>query len=130
MHPDERRENFIRLGRMLALLRESKGLDLVDVASRAGVGYSHVYRLERGYFQTSPAFDNLVKVGAVLGLSPNDLARELGIWKGEDAHPIGDSFFASLADYVNSSPRREELMNFLSTWLKIEREKDKELVGS
>ncbi len=128
---EERREAFVRLGRKLARLRESRGWEIYDLASRARVGYQQVYRIERGDFATAPAFDVLVKIGAALGLSPNDLAEEVGLWKDEGQGGVLSAFFAALEEYVTSQPegRRAELLQFLTCWLRVERERAQTLAS-
>lgn len=118
-----RRQAFLRLGQLLARLRESRGWEIVDLAARAKVSYAQIYRIERGDFQTAPAFDNLVKIGAALGLSPNDLAKELGLWQDAAPPDLTHPVLAGLADYLQHQPpeRRQQLLDFLSVWLRVER---------
>lgn len=57
-----------KLGFGIRILRETKGLRLVDVAEACGVGVSYVSQVERHEKKPSKAF--LDKLGPVLGVSP------------------------------------------------------------
>jgi transcriptional regulator with XRE-family HTH domain len=67
------------LGKVLRLVRESLELKQEEVAAKAGVSQTQVSRLERGTLK-KPPMEDLVKIGQVLGLTPNEIATLAGWW--------------------------------------------------
>jgi len=58
-------EESERLGELVRLERQRKGLSLREVAQQSGVSYSTVHRVERGL---APSYDNFVALARWLGL--------------------------------------------------------------
>ncbi len=68
------------LGRVARRLRESQGLTLADVATRAGISAAMLSRLETG--RASPSLETIVSLAGALGVRPSQLLQEIGV---EDA---------------------------------------------
>ena len=58
-------EDSERLGELVRVERQRKGLSLREVAQQSGVSYSTVHRVERGL---APSYDNFVALARWLGL--------------------------------------------------------------
>ena len=68
------------LGRVARRLRDSQGLTLADVATRAGISAAMLSRLETG--RASPSLETIVSLAGALGVRPSQLLQEIGV---EDA---------------------------------------------
>jgi len=55
-----------RIGKRIAELRSEKGLSQAKLAELSGVGYSHIARIEKGYY--SVGIDVLAKIAGALGV--------------------------------------------------------------
>lgn len=55
-----------RIGKRIAELRAEKGLSQAKLAELSGVGYSHIARIEKGYY--SVGIDVLAKIAGALGV--------------------------------------------------------------
>lgn len=65
------------LGRVARRIRDSQGLTLAEVATRAGISAAMLSRLETG--RTSPSLDTIVSLAGALGVRPSHLLQEIGI---------------------------------------------------
>jgi len=73
------------LGRVARRIRDSLGLTLAVVATRAGISAAMLSRLETG--RTSPSLETIVSLAGALGVRPSHLLQEIGI-EGEDAQLV------------------------------------------
>lgn len=73
----ERREFGVRLTR----LRKRAGLTTTQLAQRTDIGYMQISRYEKGI--TFPSFDSAVRIARVLGITLDELARDI-----EPAEPM------------------------------------------
>lgn len=64
------------LGRVARRIRDSQGLTLADVATRAGISAAMLSRLETG--RTSPSLETIVSLAGALGVRPSHLLQEIG----------------------------------------------------
>jgi transcriptional regulator with XRE-family HTH domain len=64
----------VRLGRLLAQARHSKGLSLRAVAEQAGVAHLWLSRVEQGLFN-QPAPERVTRVADALGIDPERIDR-------------------------------------------------------
>lgn len=71
--------NMVRLGTRLRALRSGLGLTQIQLAAKSGVSQNYISSLELGNVD-SPDPEILFKLGTVLGLEPNDVARLAGWW--------------------------------------------------
>jgi|SRR6266850_1058548 len=65
------------LGRVARRIRDSQGLTLADVATRADISAAMLSRLETG--RTSPSLETIVSLAEALGVRPSHLLQEIGI---------------------------------------------------
>jgi len=65
------------LGRVARRIRDSQGLTLADVATRAGISAAMLSRLETG--RTSPSLETIVSLAGALGVRPSHLLQEIGV---------------------------------------------------
>ena len=65
------------LGRVARRLRDSQGLTLADVATRAGISAAMLSRLETG--RASPSLETIVSLAGALGVRPSQLLQEIGV---------------------------------------------------
>jgi transcriptional regulator with XRE-family HTH domain len=65
------------LGRVARRIRDSQGLTLADVASRAGISAAMLSRLETG--RTSPSLETIVSLAQALGVKASHLLQDIGV---------------------------------------------------
>jgi transcriptional regulator with XRE-family HTH domain len=65
------------LGRVARRIRDSQGLTLADVATRADISAAMLSRLETG--RTSPSLETIVSLAGALGVRPSHLLQEIGV---------------------------------------------------
>ena len=65
------------LGRVARRLRDSQGLTLADVATRASISSAMLSRLETG--RASPSLETIVSLAGALGVRPSQLLQEIGV---------------------------------------------------
>lgn len=65
------------LGRVARRMRDSQGLTLADVATRADISAAMLSRLETG--RTSPSLETIVSLASALGVRPSQLLQEIGL---------------------------------------------------
>jgi len=68
------------LGRVARRMRDSQGLTLAEVATRASISSAMLSRLETGL--ASPSLETIVSLAGALGVRPSQLLQEIGV---EDA---------------------------------------------
>lgn len=67
-------ENLYRLGQLIRLKRENRGLTQTELASRCGVNRNYIGMLERG--ERNPSYLSLQKIAKGLGIPINELLTE------------------------------------------------------
>ena len=65
------------LGRVARRIRDSQGLTLTDVATRAGISAAMLSRLETG--RTSPSLETIVSLAGALGVKASHLLQDIGV---------------------------------------------------
>jgi transcriptional regulator with XRE-family HTH domain len=65
------------LGRVARRIRDSQGLTLADVATRASISAAMLSRLETG--RASPSLETIVSLADALGVRPSQLLQEIGV---------------------------------------------------
>jgi DNA-binding Xre family transcriptional regulator len=65
------------IARNLRLIREQKGISLMDLGSRAGISYQHVQKIERGDIR-EPTIGTLKKLADALGVKLGNLIKAYG----------------------------------------------------
>ncbi|MGY0693514.1 helix-turn-helix domain-containing protein [Virgibacillus sp. FSP13] len=63
------------IGEKIKKLRQDKKMSISELAEKAGVAKSYLSSIERN-LQTNPSIQFVEKIGAVLGVSANDLIRD------------------------------------------------------
>lgn len=67
-------ESLYRLGQLIRLKRENRGLTQTELASRCGVNRNYIGMLERG--ERNPSYLSLQKIAKGLGIPINELLTE------------------------------------------------------
>lgn len=67
-------ENLYRLGQLIRLKRENRGLTQTELASKCGVNRNYVGMLERG--ERNPSYLSLQKIAKGLGIPISELLTE------------------------------------------------------
>lgn len=67
-------EKLYRLGQLIRLKRENRGLTQTELASRCGVNRNYIGMLERG--ERNPSYLSLQKIAKGLGIPINELLTE------------------------------------------------------
>ncbi len=67
----------MELGRVARRLRDSQGLTLADIATRASISAAMLSRLETG--RASPSLETIVSLAGALGVRPSQLLQEIGV---------------------------------------------------
>lgn len=108
-----------RLAAELARRRQKLGLSQVELHKRAGVSQNLISKLERAA-QREPSFITLVKVGAALGLSPNELATLLGVWYPSGEEELPDPRIQQWQAAFRTLPpgAREELLRIIDRMIR------------
>ncbi|MBI2756201.1 MAG: helix-turn-helix transcriptional regulator [Chloroflexi bacterium] len=99
--PDERLRHAPSLGAELRRLREAWRLSQTDVATKLGVTQRVISRIENNYTQDIRA-SILIGYGALVGLTPNAVARMAGWW-------------TPLVPEDISNPKWDYIINFLGS---------------
>src|SRR5688572_30649104 len=109
------------LGAALRERRKQLGMSQAQVADYLGWHQTDVSALELGKSVYVP-MDKLVRWGAVLGFTPNDIARAAGWWNPGDA-PDDDPYWSLLGEIVATIPeeRRTALLRQLVALARSER---------
>lgn len=104
------------LGERLRHYRLERNWTQIEAAERAGTNQSAISRIERGVADRMLA-EPLIRYAALFGLTPNDVAREMGWWDGPTHNPFLQELGALLA--VLEAEDRSQLENTLLTIAKV-----------
>lgn len=99
-------------GELLRLQRESRGWLVSDMATRACMSIKQIKQLEEGgssaFYSESVKFTSAKKVGALLGLTPEQVFGRPAAQPTQDANvDNSDAVYASLASQASSAPALE-----------------------
>lgn len=78
-----------RLGKLIRRHREAARLTQLELAQKAGITDKKLSRIEQGFVQ-DPGFGDVIPITSVLGLTPNQVASQVGLWSGGDEKQIKD----------------------------------------
>lgn len=68
-------EQRIKLGKRIKELRKEKSITQIDLAAKIGIDRSYLGFIERG--ERNVSFDVMAKIAEALGVSMNELTRDL-----------------------------------------------------
>ena len=125
--------NWEPFAQLIERLGQERGLTQAQIAEQADISASTMSRLLNAGRVTDarqvgrPAFRDVVAVGMVLGLAPNDIARLLGLWPaaeegGEETDPTLRGLVTDLQQ-IEPPSRRQTLTEFLVRAIAAERQK-------
>lgn len=61
----------IRVGRAISALRKAKGMTQEEVATRAGIGWRHIQKIEAGEINTT--LRTIYRIATILEVDPSEL---------------------------------------------------------
>lgn len=70
-----------RLGRFFRRHREAARLTQQELAAKCGITDKKISRIEQGFVQ-DPGFGDVIPIGIALGLTPNQIAADVGLFLG------------------------------------------------
>ncbi len=109
----EHQETARRLGRWLASKRAEAGLSQTDLMLRTGVHFTQISRLELGRIE-QPSFRDLVLIGRELGVTPDDIAVQMGLLAPQRGESDDPRLRAMLRWWRNlSEAKREQVVSTL-----------------
>lgn len=129
-------ERWERVRRSLAHMRQSLNMSLQDVEDATGIRRTHVHQFEIGKV-TEPKVAFIFALGQLYGLTPNDIAAQLGLDVGTQdvpSDPDMDARVVALVRRLRDLPpdladRALDMMySTVATFQKLAR--DEELPGS
>ena len=82
------------IGEIFRERRLNKGLTVREVAEKAGVSETEVFRIETGR-RKNPSAHILISIGKVLGIANDDVLRLAGLKESDDA-PLMEKLFPDL----------------------------------
>jgi transcriptional regulator with XRE-family HTH domain len=82
-----------KLGNLVKMKREEKGLSLRELAKRCNLSHSYIDSIEKGYDgktkkAVSPTIETIEKLATGLNIAINDLLTTIGILKMDNPQPI------------------------------------------
>jgi len=119
-------------GHRLRQVREARQMTQMDVERATAARYGtearvfaqQVSRIEKGQFDKPPILD-LLRVGEVLGLKPDDIAEMFGLWPRQGEAPDLDSRVQELVNLSQQAPLdiREEMLSQIEVVVALTRAK-------
>ena len=85
-----------KLGNLVKMKREEKGLSLRELAKRCNLSHSYIDSIEKGYDgktkkAVSPTIETIEKLATGLNIAINDLLFTIGILKMDNPQPVQDA---------------------------------------
>ncbi|GGB55176.1 helix-turn-helix domain-containing protein [Virgibacillus dakarensis] len=97
------------IGEKIKQFRQDKKMSISELAEKAGVAKSYLSSIERN-LQTNPSIQFIEKVGAVLGVSVNELIREDSM-QIEDQ--LDDDWLKIVQEAMESGVSKEQFKEYL-----------------
>jgi transcriptional regulator with XRE-family HTH domain len=79
----------MRLARLFRRHREAARLTQQELARKSGISDKKISRIEQGFVQ-DPGFGDVIPIGVALGLTPNQIAADIGLYQGESSEKAKD----------------------------------------
>ncbi len=98
------------IGDKIKQLRQEKKMSLSELAEQAGVAKSYLSSIERN-LQTNPSIQFMEKVGAVLGVSINELLMKED--SEEMKKQLDEDWLELVQDAMDSGVSKEQFREFL-----------------
>ncbi len=101
-----------KLGRHFLIWRKASRLTQAQVAEKSGIPTHQISRFETDALGKVPAED-LIRVAAVYGITPNEVARIAGWWVPPKTYEAVDPRWATLQNFLATAPEeeREQLLD-------------------
>ncbi|WP_099159861.1 helix-turn-helix domain-containing protein [Virgibacillus ndiopensis] len=98
------------IGEKIKQIRQDKKMSMSELAEKAGVAKSYLSSIERN-LQTNPSIQFIEKIGAVLGVSVNELIREDSMRQAEDQ--LDDEWLKIVQEAMGSGVSKEQFKEYL-----------------
>ncbi|WP_188454151.1 helix-turn-helix domain-containing protein [Virgibacillus oceani] len=98
------------IGEKIKQIRQDKKMSMSELAEKAGVAKSYLSSIERN-LQTNPSIQFIEKIGAVLGVSVNELIREDNMMQAEDQ--LDDEWLKIVQEAMESGVSKEQFKEYL-----------------
>ncbi|RDW15655.1 helix-turn-helix domain-containing protein [Oceanobacillus chungangensis] len=97
------------IGEKIKKLRQDKKLSISELAERAGVAKSYLSSIERN-LQSNPSIQFIEKISSVLGVSVNDLIKDMN---STDPADLDDEWLKIVKDAMESGVTKEQFKEYL-----------------